>query len=98
MPRYFLFGLIRIPMYEYMWGHTIAQIELIDIDQPVTFFKHDSSNRPKPGEKGYVPDKKKLDACVEKWKKRKAERDKEGFILDKFLLTGEKVPIGNKNN
>lgn len=96
MPRYFLFGLIRVPMYEYYWGHTAAQIELIDIDQPLTVIKHDNTGKPKPGEKGYVPDARKLDECVQRWKKRKAERDKDGFILDRFLATGEKVPSKDK--
>lgn len=96
MPRYFFFGLHRVPMYEYYWGHTAAQIELIDIDQPITVYKrHDSKSGLKPGDKGYRPDPKKLDAAVQKWKKRKAEREKRGFRLDAFLRTGQKVPVGN---
>jgi len=97
MPRFMFFGLVRIPMYEYDWGHTVAQIELIDIDQPITVFKHDDSGKPKPGEKGYVPDAKKLDEAVQRWKKRKAEREKRGFRLDQFLQTGAKIPIDNDN-
>ncbi len=98
MPRYFLFGLVRVQMYEYYWGHTAAQIELIDIDQPLTVYaKHDSKSGLKPGDKGWKPDAKKLEESVRKWKKRKAEREKRGFRLDRFLATGEKVPIDNKN-
>ena len=94
MPRYFLFGLVRVQMYEYYWGHTAAQIQLIDIDQPIIVYKKpDSSSGLKPGDKGYKPNKKKLDAAVERWQKRKAEREKRGFKLDQFLRTGEKVPI-----
>ena len=94
MPRYFLFGFVRVQMYEYYWGHTAAQIQLIDIDQPLTVYKrHDSSSGLKPGDKGYKPNAKKLDEAVERWKKRKAEREKRGFKLDQFLRTGEKVPI-----
>lgn len=94
MPRYFLFGLVRVQMYEYYWGHTAAQIQLIDIDQPITVYKRNDSNSGlKPGDKGYKPNKKKLDAAVERWQKRKAEREKRGFKLDQFLRTGEKVPI-----
>lgn len=91
MPKYFLFGLYRIQMYEYYWGHTKAQIELIDIDQPFTAWAK-SENTKKPGDKGYKPDKKKLDAAVERWKQRKAEREKRGFSLDAFLNTGKKIP------
>ena len=94
MPRYFLFGLVRVQMYEYYWGHTAAQIQLIDIDQPITVYKRkDSNSGLKPGDKGYKPNKKKLDAAVERWQKRKAERENRGFKLDQFLRTGEKVPI-----
>lgn len=83
-------------MYEWYWGHTIAQIQLIDIDQPITVFEKRDKNRGlKPGDKGWHPDAKKLDEAVEKWKKRKAEREKRGFKLDKFLRTGEKVPVDN---
>lgn len=95
MPRYF-FGIFRVQMYEYYWGHTIAQIQLIDTDQPITVYKkHDENEGLKPGDKGYKPDPKKLEAAVERWKKRKAEREKRGFKLDQFLRTGEKVPIDN---
>lgn len=95
MPRYFLFGLVRVQMYEYYWGHTAAQIELIDIDQPLTVYNtnDDKGSGLKPGDKGYRPNEKKLKATVERWKKRKAEREKRGFKLDTFLRTGEKVPI-----
>lgn len=97
MPRYVFFGLYRIPMYEYYWGHTAAQIELIDADSPtIVYKKHDSHSGLKPGDKGYRPDPKKLDAAVQRWKKRKAEREARGFNLNTFLQTGEKVPIDKK--
>jgi len=97
MPRYFFFGFVRVPMYEWYWGHTAAQIQLIDIDQPLTVYKrHDSNSGLKPGDKGYKPNAKKLEEAVERWKKRKAEREKRGFKLDQFLRTGEKVPVENE--
>jgi len=83
-------------MYEYYWGHTSAQIQLIDIDQPITVYKRTSSEKSlKPGDKGYKPDKRKLDAAVERWKKRKEERAKRGFSLNTFLNTGKKIPTDN---
>lgn len=93
MPRYFLFGLVRVPMWEYYWGHTKAQIELMTIDVPLTLFKKDKSGKPKPGEKGYKPNPKKLQEAVERWKKKKEDRKKRGFSLSKFLNTGEKIPV-----
>lgn len=96
MPRYFFFGLVRVQMYEWYWGHTAAQIQLIDVDQPITLYKKSDPNSGlKPGDKGYKPNAKKLEEAVERWKKRKAEREKRGFKLDTFLRTGEKVPVDN---
>ncbi len=84
-------------MYEYYWGHTAAQIEIIDIDQPMTVFKkHDPNEGKKPGDPGYKYSKKKLEMTVEKWKQRKAEREKRGFDLNQFLRTGEKIPVDDK--
>ena len=93
MPRYFFFGLVRVQMYEYYWGHTAAQIALIDVDQPLTVYAKSKSGL-KPGDKGYKPNKKKLEEAVRKWEKRKAEREKRGFRLDRLLATGEKEPTG----
>ncbi len=96
MPRYFFFGLVRVQMYEWYWGHTAAQIQLIDIDQPITLYKKSDPNIGlKPGDKGWKPNAKKLEEAVERWKKRKAEREKRGFKLDSVLRTGEKVPVDN---
>ena len=96
MPRYFFFGLVRVQMYEWYWGHTAAQIQLIDIDQPITLYKKSDPNSGlKPGDKGWKPNAKKLEEAVERWKTRKAEREKRGFKLDSFLRTGKKVPVDN---
>lgn len=81
-------------MYEYRYGMTIAQIELMKYDQPFTAYKkRDNNDGKKPGDPGYKPDPEKLKATVEKWKKRKAEREKRGWSLDKFLATGKKEPV-----
>lgn len=98
MPRYYFFGLYRIPMYEWYWGHTTAQIELIDADAPIICYKRRDKSRDgglKPGDKGYKPDARKLEETVKKWEQRKAAREARGFRLDTLLSTGEKVPIGN---
>ena len=39
MPRDFCFGLIRVPMWDYYWGLTAAQVELLTIDQPIVVYK-----------------------------------------------------------
>lgn len=84
-------------MYEYRYGMTIAQIELMQLDQPFTAYKRrDKNGGKKPGDPGYIPDPDKLKAAVDKWKKRKAEREKRGWRLDTFLETGKKVPSEKK--
>lgn len=99
MPRYLFFGLFRVQMYEYYWGHTAAQIELIDADAPIVCYKkHDPNEGLKPGDKGYKPNAKKLKSTVEKWKKRKEARKARGFQLDKFLATGTKVPVDENDS
>lgn len=85
-PRYFLFGLVRVPMYEYMCGHTVAQIELMSIDRPFTAYK-------RTREETVSEKAKRMDDVVERWKKRKEERKKKGFDIMKFLSTGEKKEV-----
>lgn len=79
--------MIRIPMYEYLWGHTAAQIELMSCDQPFTAYK-------RTREETMEEKRQRMDNAVEKWKKRKEERKKRGFDLRKFLATGEKIEKG----
>lgn len=94
MPRYFFFGLIRVQMYEYYWGHTAAQIELIEIDAPFTCYKkRDKNEGKKPGDSGYIPDEEKLKRSVEKWKERKKRRK---FDMKHFIATGEKIPVNQE--
>lgn len=81
-------------MYEWYWGHTAAQIELIDVDAPLVCYKNrDSNSGLKPGERGWKPNAEKLKDTVRKWKERKEKRKEKGFALDTFLATGEKVPV-----
>ncbi len=70
-PRYFFFGLYRVPMWEYMCGMTIAQIELMSVDKPLSLYgkKSDFS----------VPDEEDLIACRERYEK---EHGKDGGIVD----------------
>lgn len=92
MPRYLLFGLIRVQMYEYYWGHTAAQIELMRIDAPITVFKAREHEKPKPGQKGYTKTAEEAARDYAKWKARQEEEKKKGIKIDlsTFLSTGEK--------
>lgn len=92
MPRDFLFGLIRVPMWDYYWGLTAAQVELLCADQPTVIYKKDKSNEPKPGEKGFERTAEQAQKAYEQWKKRKEQEKKQGKVisLGTFIQTGEK--------
>lgn len=54
--------------YDYWWGYTAAQIELMAIDQPVVqYSKKDLKN-------SGVPSKKKMEDIAKKWEREKAGR------------------------
>lgn len=89
MRKDFFFGLYSVNDWEWLWGRTAAQIELRSIDQPITVYKHDDNNKPKPGDPNYRPDEEKMKRAVEKWKERKAKRK---YNMAHFLATGEKIP------
>ena len=93
MPRYF-FGIIRVPMYEYYWGHTAAQVELIRIDAPITVYRS-LREKPKPGQKGYTKTAAQAARDYARWKARIDEEKKKGVTIDlnTFLTTGEKKKI-----
>lgn len=70
-------------MYEYMWGMTAAQIELMTADAPFVAYK----KREKTAEekrKSYTRDKAERD--YERWQQRKKTRK---FNLETFLSTGD---------
>ena len=101
MPRCFFFGMIEVPMWDYYWGLTAAQVELLTIDQPIIVYKADET-KVKPWESGHVS-AEYANKQYEKWLKNKKEREKSGrktdfgkifngkkVDFDEFLRTGEK--------
>ena len=80
MPRDFLFGLIRVPMWDYYWGLTAAQVEILTIDQPIVVYKKDE-NKPKPWENGTVTEDYAKKA-YQKWLEKKKKREAEGKNVD----------------
>ncbi len=95
MPRDFLFGLVRVPMWDYYWGLTAAQIELLTIDTPIVVYKRDDSGKPKPGEKGFTRTAEQARKEYERWKARQEAEKKKGVKIDlsTFLSTGEKKKL-----
>ena len=93
MPRRFFFGLVEVPMWGYRSGHTIAQIELLTIDQPIVVYKADK-NKEKPWKDGTVS-RKYADDQYKKWLEGKKKRDKEGktFDMHKVYENGKKVDM-----
>ena len=80
-PRYFFFGLLRVPMWEYMCGMTIAQIELMSVDKPLSRYgKKDEF---------MTPDAEELEACRLRYEK---EHGEDGGIIDpKKLMSNFKL-------
>ena len=75
-PRYFFFGLYRVPMWEYMCGMTAAQIELMSIDKPITLY----------GKKKDTPDEEDILEAQERWEKKYGDK-KDKSVDAKPLLS-----------
>ena len=88
--RYFLFGLVRIPMYEWYWGYTQAQIELASADAP--FVAYEAKPKPKPGEPGFKSDPEKMKRDYERWKARQSKRK----IKPEDFIGGERKKVTEK--
>ena len=80
MPRYFFFGMIEVPFWEYRSGLTVAQIELLTSDMPIVVYKKDE-NKPKPWENGTVSEDYAKKA-YQKWLEKKKKREAEGKNVD----------------
>ena len=94
MPRYFLFGFIEVPMWDYYWGLTAAQVELLAIDQPIVVYKADK-DKEKPWKDGTVSENYANRQYL-KWLERKKQRELEGKSIDfeKTFSAGKKVDMG----
>lgn len=83
--------MIRVERYEYLYGYTAAQIELMMYDAPVVKYKAED-NKPKPGEKGFTRTAEQAQQAYEKWKNRREKEREQGikYDLDAFIKSGEK--------
>lgn len=70
--RYFLFGLLEVPMWGYMWGYTSAQIELVTADSPVVTYpgKKKKKGGRVQGKEFDVPDADDVRLAAERWKEK----------------------------
>ena len=79
-PRYFLLGLYRVPMWEYRCGMTLAQIELLSIDKPLTLY----------GKKNEAPDEEELMEAQRRWEEKygdKADKSVDAkSLLSNFII------------
>ncbi len=78
-------GLICEPMYGYNWVMTLAQLELIGNDKPLTFLKKDSTK--KKGKSEFSnPDANKIKEAASKWKE-KYDNGEKRINLGRFINT-----------
>ena len=89
MPRDFLFGMIRVHMWDYYWGLTAAQVELLTIDQPIVVYKADKDND-KPWKNGTATEGY-AKSQYQKWLEKKKKREAEGKDLGKMFQNGRKI-------
>lgn len=87
--------MIRVERYEYLYGYTAAQIEMMMYDAPVVKYKKDRDNEPKPGEKGFKRTAEQAQKAYDDWKKRYEADKKKGikYDLGALMLNGEKKEI-----
>lgn len=93
MPRDFCLGIIRVPMWDYYWGLTAAQVELLTIDQPIVVYKKDN-DKEKPWNNGTATEdyaKKQY----QKWLEKKRRREAEGKAVDveKVFGNGRRIDM-----
>ena len=91
MPRRFLFGMVEVPMWDYYWGLTAAQVELLTIDQPIVVYKADK-DKAKPWKDGTVSSDYANKAYL-KWLEGKKQRERNGkrIDLEKTFANGQKI-------
>lgn len=78
-------GLICEPMYGYNWVMTLAQLELIGNDKPLTFLKKDSTK--KNGKSEFSkPGASQIEKAANKWKAKYNSGEKK-LNLGKFINT-----------
>lgn len=83
-PLLLLGGLICEPMYGYNWVMTLAQLELIGNDKPLTLLKN---NQGKGNKKGFdSPNAARIEAAANKWK-MKYEGGETKIDIGKFINT-----------
>ncbi len=76
MPRDYFCGLVRIPLYDYYWGLTAAQVELLSVDQPIVVWKKEKEKE-KPWKDGKV-EEGYAERQYRKWLEKKKQREKSG--------------------
>ena len=96
MPRDFLFGMIRVTMWDYYWGLTAAQVELLTIDQPIVVYKADKDND-KPWKNGTATEGYAKNQ-YQKWLEKKKKREAEGKDFDKMFQNGRKIDFDHLLN
>ena len=81
--------MVEIPMYDYWWGLTERQIDLLLIDQPVINYKHSKTDR-KRGKDSVppAPSRRKITEAEMKWKQKygNGQKPKLNLNLSEFKI------------
>lgn len=77
--RSFIFGLVRVPRWDYDWGYSAAQIELLAVDTPIVVYDKHKDKKPKPKAS-------EVKAKAEEWQTKYG--DKRGEKIDLSELIG----------
>lgn len=78
-------GLICEPMYGYNWVMTLAQLELIGNDKPLTYLKRNTEK--KNGKHEFAtPGAKEIEEAASKWKAKYSSGEKK-INIGKFVNT-----------
>lgn len=87
--------MICVKAYNYWWGYTSAQIDLMVADSPIIVYNKDKK-KDKYGTKKHT--KREMDELVAKWNSLKTEREERGEKLDlnSFLGKGNNATAKKK--
>lgn len=95
MPRDMLFGFVRVPMWDYYWGLTAAQVDLLLTDRPVVVYKRDEE-RSAPWKNGTAT-KSYADKQYQRWleKKKKREQDGRSVSPDALFANAKRIDFSH---
>lgn len=95
MPRDMFFGFVRVPMWDYYWGLTAAQVDLMLTDRPIVVYKRDEE-KATPWKNGTATESY-ASKQYRRWLEKKKKREQEGKVVNpnEVLMHGKKIDFGH---